>query len=232
MQKIIISLLIVLCSLSTSFAQFGINGGYQFNDAEKWKIVNGGNSNDVIHDFYENNMGFGIDYWFRLPNKRIEFTPELNYQNNKGSYQYDPLEYELSSTTISLFANTNFYVFDFKGDCHCPTFSKKGPELQKGLFFRISPGLSYFSSNIQSAGIETKGETFAFSIGAGAGIDFGISEFLTITPIALFRYYPTLGWKDISTIDIGIKEWSYPEDETSLKQIYLGLRLGFRFDYQ
>ena len=67
MQKTIISLSIVIFSISTSFAQFGINGGYHFNDAEKWKIVNGDNTNDVIHDFYENNIGClleqGVRYW-------------------------------------------------------------------------------------------------------------------------------------------------------------------------
>lgn len=217
---------------ATSFAQIGLNAGYTFNDAAEWKIVNGDNANDVIHDFYGNNLSFGIDYWFRLPNHRVEFTPEFNYQQNSSTYVYDPLNFDLNSSMISFFANTNFYIFDFKGDCNCPTFSKRGPELQKGFFLRLSPGISYFTNKLESEGALFENKNFSFSIGAGAGIDFGVSDLLTITPLAMLRYYPELEWSQISTIDVGIKEWDYPKDLSSLTQIYLGLRLGLRFDYQ
>lgn len=213
------------------YGQIGLNGGYNFNDASFWKITNGGNADDVIHDFYGNQVSFGLDYWFRLPNHRVEFTPEISYSSNKSNYVYDPLSYDLNATMISFFANTNFYVFDFTGDCDCPTFSKRGPELQKGFFLRVSPGISYFSHKLDSEGANLSGENFTFSIGAGAGIDFGISDFLTITPIAMLRYYPEIVWQDISVIDVGIKEWEYPKEQTSLTQIYLGLRIGLRFDY-
>ena len=217
---------------SQLFGQFGLNGGYNFNDANNWKITNGDNVNDVIHDFYGNGLSFGLDYWFRLPNHRVEFTPEINYQSNQSNYFYDPLNFDLNSTMISLFANTNFYIFDFKGDCNCPTFSKRGPELQKGFFVRISPGISYFNNKLDSEGASVHNQAFTFNIGAGAGIDFGVSDLLTITPVAMLRHYPAIDWKDISTIDVGIKEWDYPKDETTLTQIYLGLRIGMRFDYQ
>jgi hypothetical protein len=232
MKKNILTLLASFLIIGSSFAQIGINGGYNLNDAANWKIVDKNNSNNVIHDFFENSISFGLDYWFRLPNYRIEFTPELNYQNTKSTYQYDPLSFEANSTILSFFVNTNIYLFDLEGDCDCPTFSKKGPELQKGFFFRISPGISYFDTQLNYEGIELKSNNFAFSIGAGIGLDLGITDVLTITPIAVYRYYPSVEWAQFSMVDAGIKEWDYPEDESIITQIYLGLRVGLRFDYQ
>jgi hypothetical protein len=217
---------------SQLFAQIGLNVGYNFNDAINWKITNGDNANDVIHDFYGNGLSFGLDYWFRLPNQRVEFTPEINYQSNSSNYFYDPLNFDLNSTMVSFFANTNFYIFDFKGDCNCPTFSKRGPELQKGFFLRISPGITYFNNKLESEVASYQNQSFTFSIGAGAGIDFGVSDLLTITPIAMLRYYPEIEWRDIFTINVGINEWDYPKDKTTLSQIYVGLRIGMRFDYR
>ncbi len=232
MKKGIFTVLASLLILGSSFAQIGINGGYNLNDAANWKIVENDNSNNIVHDFFENSISFGLDYWFRLPNYRIEFTPELNYQNTKSTYQYDPLSFEANASILSFFANTNIYLFDLEGDCDCPTFSKKGPELQKGFFFRISPGISYFTTQVAIEGLEAKSQNFAFNIGAGIGLDLGITEFFTITPIAVYRYYPTVEWTQFSTVDAGIKEWDYPKDESSIGQIYLGLRVGLRFDYQ
>lgn len=231
MKKSILTFVFILAISLTGFSQLGVNSGYNVNNAANWKINNGTN---LVHDFYPNNFSFGIDYWFRLPNRRVEFTPEINFNTTKSNWSYnnDALQFNTTSTNFSFFANTNFYIFDFKGDCDCPTFSKKGPELQKGFFFRISPGVSYFTGRLKTADDEFYGSEFAFSIGAGVGIDFGISDFVTLSPIAMLRYYPEIKWGSIAGVDAGIKEWEYPEESSPLTQIYLGLRLGIRFDYR
>jgi hypothetical protein len=52
-------------------AQFGINAGYRSNGGNNWDNYLEG------QDFIKSGYKVGIDYWFRLKNKRIEFTPEL-----------------------------------------------------------------------------------------------------------------------------------------------------------
>ena len=85
---------------------------------------------------------------------------------------------------------------------------------------------------MESSNGKLESKSFAFNIGAGIGIDFGISDFITVSPIIMFRYYPSVKWEHISTINTGIKEWTYPEDKSSVTQIYGGIRLGVRFDYR
>ena len=65
--------IIVLMVSSTTWckAQFGLNARYikpNFSDVENENIVKFG-------------IGGGIDYWFRLKTKRIEFMPEIGYEN-------------------------------------------------------------------------------------------------------------------------------------------------------
>lgn len=171
---------ILLLCLSLSFssllsAQFGATAfaNFQSND---WDIPQGENIPSTLKDI---GGELAVHYWFRLPKKRVEFQPTLYF----GSTQGDGFDGSLKELGFQF--KTNIYLFDFGTDCNCPTFGKQGPSLQKGFFIQLSPGYALYNFNAATADIEN---TSGFTFGGGAGIDFGLSNLLTITPIASFRY--------------------------------------------
>ncbi|MEM1217192.1 MAG: hypothetical protein AAGJ82_15965, partial [Bacteroidota bacterium] len=127
--------------------------------------------------------------------------------------------------------NTNFYVLDFEGDCDCPTFSKQGPGLQKGLFLQLSPGWSYFSQTLNDNlfGVQVTDNISAFNFGLGLGLDLGLSDLVTITPQVGFRYYPSVEWPALGDESPIILPTEI-QAESSLQQLTAGLRLGIRLD--
>lgn len=207
-------------------AQIGINGAYRFNDAENWKLVNALSGMEKAK-LLGNGYSLGIDYWFRLKNSRVEFLPEINFSISDQELDN---EVKLQTKFYSLFFNTNIYFLDFSGDCDCPTFSKDGNSLEKGLFLQISPGISYLQENMNSPENKANANDFAFSIAAALGFDLGLSDLITLTPIAGVRYYPSATWEGLATANRGIKELEIGGETSSIVQVFSGIRLGFRFD--
>ena len=221
-MKQVFLLLSLLFIAGSATAQFGLTVRNNWNDASDWLINEPNIENELLGDGF----AFGIDYWFRLKNVRVEFLPELNY----AQYETDFIENSnFSVATYSFFFNTNFYLFDFAGDCDCPTFSKQGPSLQKGFFLQLTPGISYFTfDNTVQQAVSSSNE-LAFSIAGAVGIDFGLSDLVTLTPMVGLRYYATVNWEDLerhlsaSTDFVG-------EAESDISQLFAGIRLGIRLD--
>jgi len=209
-------------------AQLGLTFRYQFPDAQNWALLTQpGDLNRT--KLLGNGYSFGIDYWFRLKNTRIEFMPELNFSG------FQPIEANGSRTRahwMGFYFNTNFYLFDFKGDCDCPTFSKEGSAAQKGFFVQVSPGISLLSQRIElpEGGKTLRHNAAAFSVGVGLGFDIGFSDLLTLTPMGSLRYFPTATWDELSRGAVSEPdEFSVPDENTSILLWQVGLRLGFRF---
>lgn len=210
-------------------AQFGINGGYRLNNAEQWKLAWFSKPSDE-QLVLGNGPALGIDYWFRLKNLRIEFLPELN--GGKYTAALPALQAESDITQLSFFFNTQFYFMDIKGDCDCPTFSKKGPPLSKGVFFQVSPGISYWLLDYTlPEGKTIDAKSFAFSIGAGIGLDIGLSDLLTLSPVVGLRYTPSVNWEGLRDANNGIEEWEIGDEKSGILQTHLGLRIGLRLDH-
>ncbi len=202
-------------------AQIGLHGSYEFASQA---------SNDRYKDAYPmSGLAYGIDYTFRLANRRVEFFPELNY----GSHETRSAPTEIiddvpiifiDHTALNLYLNTNFYIFDFAGDCDCPTWSKGGNFLKKGFFLQLSPGVGYRQTEYTENGRPLPGreervqETINVSIGAGVGIDFGLSDYVTLTPYLRGRFFPV---KNATTVD--------DSDYHETVQMNAGLRLGINF---
>ena len=226
MRQLLLSLLMLL-SIHLS-AQFGFSGGYLSGEAENWTASPGLISGTSV-DLPGTGWQVGIDYWLRLKNYRVEFLPTLAYSQQESNLQSD-ISNQFSGA--HLFIHTNIYPFDFKGDCDCPTFSKEGPSFEKGLFIQISPGISQLNYEYQHSFYQdspaTSSET-AFSIGAGLGLDLGISDLLTITPVVSLRYYPSVNWEILSGTD-DVPFLSPIQAESTLIQYQAGLRLGIRLD--
>ncbi|MEL7250402.1 MAG: autotransporter outer membrane beta-barrel domain-containing protein [Bacteroidota bacterium] len=210
-------------------AQFGVKGSYLTSQADQWEYDAPFGSERI--ELLGSGWQLGVDYWFRLKNTRIEFLPTLAFSSQEQSIGSEPSTLETQVQGVHFFFNTNIYFLDLSGDCDCPTFSKQGPTLQKGLFLQISPGYSLFNFEIdEGAGRLTfDGNNGAFSIGAGLGFDLGFSDLFTLSPMASLRYYPTVTWDELT--DTGII--SFPpevEAESTVINYELGLRLGFRLD--
>jgi hypothetical protein len=216
--------LFVALSLAISLhAQFGVSGHHFWNDAEAFDLAFTDVNGDPVSAVPDQGWQAGVDYWFRLKNTRIEFLPTLSFGRISGRADSGNDFIAQKIQIASFFFNTNFYLFDMAGDCDCPTFSKEGNTLQKGLFFQVSPGVSYFRYGIETVEGEQTSSEIAFGAGAGAGFDLGVSDFLTLTPFAGLRYYPRVdGWAgDIPNVgDTG----------SSLLQTLLGIRVGLRLD--
>lgn len=125
-----------------------------------------------------NQQGFqaGLEYYFRLKSNRVEFHPMLSYRR---SFEKDLTLGYYSSIDFDF--NTSIYLFDFEGDCNCPTFSKQGTLVKKGFFFELQPGFGYQTIFVtESDG--GKSSNMVLKLGLAAGLDIGLSDQYTLTP--------------------------------------------------
>jgi len=222
--------LLLVCSLwaFVAHAQFGINSSFRFNNAPKWNFTSTANNNVV--ELPGNNFAFGLDVWLPLKGIRLDLLPELNY----ARYTAEVVDLgKLENQMGSVFLNFNLYFLDMKGDCKCPTFSKSGGLLNKGLFLQVSPGWTVFQAKVDLFnGAGARSRSFAPSIGLGMGLDMGLSDKITLTPFGGVRYYPQAKWfglEESLQLDPGAGNYTVA-NVSALTQIYAGLRLGFRFE--
>lgn len=170
--------------------------------ANDWEaIIDDGNT-----DIFGSGYHIGVDYWFRLKNVRVEFFPELNFAQFSADSDINSTRANenFKNQLLGFNFNTNFYILNFKGDCDCPTFSKQDPITNKGLFVQLSPGLAYtineytYTDPLADVAFESN-KSFAFNIGLGLGLDIGISDLITLTPIVKMQYYFPLEWEGLYT---------------------------------
>lgn len=227
-----ITLLIPAMLLAGSLsAQLGLTGSYRFNDAPDWTYPNAFAEGAPLG----NSWAVGVDYWIPLGQTRIDLLPEASFGQSVQDLQLSNLgRFEYQQRAYSLFLNTHFYLFDLQGDCDCPTFSKSGDFFQKGFFLQLSPGISFFQYTIEQLSeaprLQVDESHLAYSMGIGAGIDIGLSDIITLTPVAGFRYYLPSEWEGLD-LAVPLEEPATPPStESSIRQIRAGLRLGIRFD--
>ena len=224
---------ILLFSIVDATAQFGVRAKYNINSFSNWNDYLDLNINGDIDEIFSTNIELGVDYWFRLKNYRIEFMPEIA-MGLKTSSNYS---IKAATTDFSYFAfnlNSHIYLFDLKGDCDCPTFSKQGPSLNKGFFLSFSPGILYNKKEISLDQLETSYDSnqMNFRIGIGAGFDIGISNLFTITPIISYNLTPGLAFNELGQMFSPFPPNGPGSPSTSgLNQIQFQLRFGFRPDY-
>ena len=230
MKNLLFLLLMIFSSIGALHAQFGIQASYRFNQADNWKLSDGVSDPSFDIDLLGDGWSIEVDYWFRLKNKRIEFLPALNY-GSYNSFDVDVQNFDISNTVFSFFLNTNFYLFDLGSDCNCPTFNKQDDLLKKGFFLQVSPGFSRFSNEIKDAQGSNTVTANAFSIGGAIGLDIGLSEIVTLTPLVGVRYFPNVQLEGFTTTNSQIDEFiSLIDEETAITQTFIGARLGFRLD--
>lgn len=217
---------------SSAKSQFAVSGKYGLVNTN-WNnsTYTDAEGSQLVGSIYENEVEFGLSYWFRLKEQRVEFYPELSVGLNSSDVTSSSGTYDanFSFTNFYLNLNTQVYFMDFKGDCNCPTWSKDGNFLTKGLYLLVSPSVVFHNFEIEQEG-DTFNDTFAsFRLGAGVGLDIGLNDLLTISPF--YTYYFSDN-KSSHVIDrlTGAPDGSAPE--TNLNQNVFGLKLVFRPDYR
>ena len=134
---LIIAFLFTICGLSV--AQFGISAKYQSNNTSDWDDAYEG-----IMDIEGTSIEYGLNYWFRLKNQRVEFLPEVTYASLTNNFNNSGTSIEISQhkrTSIGVGVNTHIYPLDFAGDCDCPTFSKDGNLVSKGFHWIVNTAI-------------------------------------------------------------------------------------------
>ncbi|MEO1514870.1 MAG: hypothetical protein AAFV95_07650 [Bacteroidota bacterium] len=205
-------------------AQISFNAAYASLNASEWEKVAG--------DLYpQNGYKLGLDYWFKLKKKRIEFTPEITLASFSQSSSQGSIDRELQARFIGFHFNTSVYPMDLGNDCNCPTFKKDGSIIEKGFFIQVSPGLDVFrgryTDSVQDADIDA--EDTVFNLGLGVGLDIGLLPIVTLTPFASYRYYFETNWEGLGS-QLSTTDPSPNDIADNPNQFYIGLKLGFRFD--
>lgn len=225
-MRITILFFLILVFQMTGYSQVGLSVGYSLNQqAEDW------NSNALNGENVKaNGLYIGLDYWFRLKNYRVEFLPEIGYQSGSHTITMNELgQTDLGYSQISLLLNTSVYPFDFEGDCNCPTFGKDGNFFQKGFYLQIAPGVAQMSTSTRSTSseIESDHSSTVLLLAVGAGLDIGITDYITLTPFVRYWAGWNAEWQDL-TLDPN--ESSIVSTRTG--DVTLGLRTTYRLDYK
>ncbi len=219
MCRVLLVLWMMAWSVANSHAQVGIRGGYLVYAGGGWENTGG---EGRVRQLPGNGFSTGLDYALRMKKVRLELIPELNFSRLSTSATNG---LEAHNNWYSLFLHLQAYPFDLKGDCDCPTFSRQGNLFKKGFFLALASGLSYQHNILYvqpgSPAPALIDRYLAFSTGIGAGLDIGISEQLTISPLAMWRYFPRLKWADLA-------QQRADQEEASLAQWQAGIRLGWR----
>ena len=185
-----LSLVFLLLVPCMGFCQVGVNVRYMFGKSE---ILTAENINqDGVHG--------AVEYHVRLKEKRLEFRPGLGYRFSPSGDSFDG---QFQSFDFDL--GTAIYPFDFGGDCDCPTFSKEGNLIKKGFFVELIPGAGYqLFTRLRSdpddpSKLPIRSKNFVWKMGGAAGIDIGISDRYTITPILSATMLSTSQWEGLNS---------------------------------
>ncbi len=205
--------------------QFGLRLKYNSNNFSDWENALEERF-DTDGKLYSPGYEVGLDYWFKLKKRRIEFMPEISYALATTKYNNAALT-ETKFTSYNFNFHTQIYALDLEADCDCPTFSKQGPSINKGLFFHFTPGVSFFNTSTTfSPAIDPafkNANGVAFKAGIGMGMDIGVSDLLTITPIISYYFNMGMNWENLALNGSDVS--------SNPRQLQFTLRLGFRPDY-
>ena len=234
-MKKLIPILLFLFSFQAIHAQFGISAGYKPIIAKNWDQVIAQHRLNVENaESFANGIQLSADYWFRLKNHRVEFLPELSFTRFTRFWQNEDgliAEEKIRSNFIGFHFNTNFYIFDFKGDCDCPTFSKQGNDIAKGFFIQVAPGVDYVSNSYKNEGFSETANDIVPSVGIGIGVDFGLNNLLTVTPMLKVHRYFGVDWDGLNTYFETPQASISPEfNKNDITQFFAGIRIGLRLD--
>ena len=178
-------------------AQIGIQGQFRLP-------VSMSESSDPADPLIRSGWQVGAVYSFRQSGIRIEILPGLHFLQTTAE---DPFGRTFSGNGAQATLDVRMYPMDLYGDCKCPTFSRKGQVIKKGLFLEAGLGGFYLDQETGMAS-ETSSN---FLVRVGGGLDIGLSRRLTITPGVRLQYEHQLHAWGMSTAQKQSRPlWVYP----------------------
>lgn len=209
-------------------SQIGLRVYYNSNQYGGWNeffqsIPSPGTNPRSVENVFSTSIDFTIDYWMRLPDKRIEFFPYINFHQATSSLELNSSELGLRQIGAGLVAH--IYLLDLIGDCDCPTFSKQGTFMKKGFFLLAGLGADYSTKAVNGNYVDGNIDA---NFQVGLGLDIGVNDILTITPLLRYKYYPDISWHEMAPL-FGV---DINNVDTSAGQLGLGIRAGVRLDYR
>lgn len=219
-------------------AQIGVNLNYHQSNYSGW--------NEVLEDsgiefpeLFRHSYFLGLDYGFGMRQYRVDFYPQLFYKRSvseytsakyqqPGYYQFDLIQYGFQ-------LGVHVYPLDLlsKRGMQCPSFRRGGDVFSKGWFFSFTPGLIYSTKELY--GSVVNGQTLEeftdlenkliFGFGLGTGIDIGISEYFSLTPMINYTFLLGEKWPGMS------ERFEQPSfnDGTQVSYLSAGIRIGLWF---
>ncbi len=182
------------------FSQVGIELSGNKNVYKSW--------NDVIYNYsgkesqiFKYSYGGGINYWFRLKNYRLEFTPGIYYMFSKFKFPESSCKFEYYSHVAGIEFDMNVYMFDFVGRNYkkdCPTFSHDGEWFKKSFFIQVSPGMFGAFRTVKKSVDNIDDFNIAGKFDFGLGLDFKITNHLLVAPVIKYGFYIGEKWNGFS----------------------------------
>jgi hypothetical protein len=219
MRKFLAVLILMMSIYGES--QVGLNLSAGQSSFSEWNSSLGELLDPQKVDIYKSNYSLGFNYWFRLQKRRIEFLPALEYTQYSNT-TLNTLDFKANS--LNAVFNVNIYFLDLAEDCDCPTFSKKGNFLKKGLFLQISPELKQY--NLKGGNFSQK--NIVPGLRVALGVDLGASELVTITPMIGFDKTTMVKWDNLYNILSPLTIYNPLASNTN--NFYFSTRFGFRFN--
>lgn len=164
------------------------------------------NWDDVITDyateeyhFLRFNYGAGINYWFRLKNYRVEFTPGIYYLYSDFKFDNPDCSFIYHNHTAGVEFDSNIYPFELRKKSYekdCPSFSTRGEYFPKSFFIQVSPGVYGAYRDVTQMYIEDF--DIAGKLDFGIGLDMKLTQRIIIAPIIKYGFAFLNDWKGFS----------------------------------
>jgi len=212
-------------------AQTGFTGGYFNQTFPAWETVVLGNQRS--EQLLSNGFSAELDYRITpIKNYRVEIYPAIAYQKASSEHltsNSTQLNFDWQLYDFSL--KSNFYLLSMEADCDCPTFSKQAGLLEKGFFIQIAPGIAHYSGSLENNRISsTTTSGLLFKVGAGVGLDIGLTEMINLSPVVKYQHFFGASWEGLTESLIISEPDISPDDkdQSDVRQFYAGVRLGIR----
>lgn len=233
MRILFLAFALLLTVTTFSQAQWGLMINYSSNQTENWKLGDNPDGSFRERSILGEGFSASIDYRLRIPRTRVELLPALGIGYSSRTFtEYPnasvaaPLEFSVRYTGFNL--PVHIYFLDMDGDCDCPTFSRQGPSLKKGLFLMVSAGINYLDLSLENYPENIDQRSWAGNFGLGLGLDLGVSKQLTISPLFRAIYSPSVHWDKLVPADSSMAIQPDFTTTSPLLQFQPGIRLGFQ----
>ncbi len=198
MNKYVLSLALLFAAFAKTAAQAGLEAGLMQTRLAEWATF----ADEAAGTPFAGPAAgryLTVSYWFRLRPVRIEFSPGIQW--SRQQFRLSPNdEAELAIQSAGVEWPIMVYPFDLGSDCDCPTFSKQGPALEKGLFLALVPAWHWQQYLPPDGSGLPKGSQMLPSLAVRAGLDIGLSDAWTLTLQGGLRMSRAWAWDDFPAL--------------------------------